>query len=265
MAPFYALFPVWSILSQLIALLLLLGAQRLLKRRLSEHFDVLNEFLCCCIWLWWSLETTLIGNNSWLAGNIAIFIRLVAYSYVPRGASISPCTSLYLYWTGDRLRRNNVRRLCVSLLTALVAVPVALLFCHYYWTLLGVTVSTDHSLFMEAKPSYFLTTTLLHGILYELVPSFLMFVPSIFNKSKSLLFVMCDSFIVLGLVYWTADYTGAFMNPMVALAFTVYWHTLSPLDYATHIMVFWAGPLLGTWAAAKVKLRYEDYRIKTRN
>ncbi len=262
MSPLYSIFPLWSVLSQLVALLLLLGTQRLLKRRLPGHFDVLNEFLCCFTWIWWSLETTLIGSNSWMAGNLSVFIRLVAFPYVSQQGLNSPCGALFLYWTGDQKRRHDLRRLGVSFLTALGAVPVALVFCHYYWTLLGVTVSTEHSLFTETKPSYFLTTTLHYGVLYELVPSFLMFLPAIFNQSRSLLFLMCDSLFVLFLVYFSSEYTGSFMNPMTALAYSVFWHSLSPLDYAVHVLVFWAGPFIGTWMATRVKLYYERYLNK---
>ena len=244
------------------ALLLLVGSQRFLKRRVPGHFEILNEFLCCFVWLWWSLETNLISSGSWIAGNISVFIRLVAFPYISLQGSNSPCMALFLYWTGDQKRRYNLKRLCVSILIALIAVPIALVFCHNYWTLLGVTVSTEHNLFMETKPSYFLTTTLHYGVLFELVPSFFMFLPAIFNRNRSLLFTVCDSLFVLVLVYFSSDYTGSFMNPMVALAFSMFWHSLSPLDYAAHFLVFWVGPFMGTWIAAQVKLRYEKYLDK---
>lgn len=254
------LFPLWSVLSQLIATALLVGIQRQLKRRFSQHFDVLNEFVCYCMWLWWTQETVLLGSISILAAILALFIRLVIYPYISEGSPNSPCTALYFYWTGDRKRKNNFQRLCVSLLASLAAIPVSLVFCHYYWMLLGLTVSRDHYSFLQTAPNYFLNASPLYGVLYELVPSFLMFVPSIVTTTQSLAFVVCDSVVVVSLVYGFRGFTGAFMNPMSALALSLYWHSLTLVDYGTHMLVFWVGPFIGTWAAAKVKLFYDDYK-----
>ena len=254
--------PIWSVLSQLLAVFLLLGIQWMLKRRASRHFELLNEFVCCCMWVWWSVETTLISvMRSWTAGNISLFVRLLVYPYISQAGVSNPCFALYLYYTGGRGRRGNVRRLCVSLLIELLAVPVMLVFCHYLWTLLGVAVSSDHYEFIERRLDYFLSTDPHYGFLYELIPSFIMFLPGIF-MSTSLTFNILNSLITVILIYFFDGYTGAFMNPMVALASTLFWHSLSPWDYLMHCVVFWVGPLVATWAAASVALQYSSYQAK---
>ena len=248
------LFPIWSVLSQLVAGVILVGTQNLLlkNRTTRKYFDVLNEFLCTFAWVWWSMETILLSYmRSPNIGLLSVFIRLVIYPYISHGAPNNPLTALYVYFNKTDPTRRYFSRFCLSVAIQLFAMVLALVYCHYYWKLLGVMVSSDHLVFLEAKLNYFLRTSPTYGFLSELFISFAMYLPSIFLPPSFFLTVIDSAFVIVLIVNFNT-LTGAFMNPISALFSTLYWHDLASQDYLVHIVVFWLGPFVGTRMAALV-------------
>lgn len=246
------LFPIWSVLSQLVAVMILIGTQNLLLKNKTtrKHFDVLNEFLCSFAWVWWSMETILLSyTRSPSVGLLSLFLRLVIYPYISHGAPNNPLTSLYIYFTKTDPKRRKFSRFCLSVAIQLFTMVLALTYCHYYWRFLGVMVSNDHLGFLEAKFNYFLRTSPLYGLLNELFLAFAMYVPSIFLPPSFFLIVVDSVFVVILIINFNT-LTGAYMNPISALSSTLYWHDLAPQDYLVHIIVFWLGPFVGTRMAA---------------
>lgn len=247
-----ALFPVWSVLSQLVAGLLLVGAQMVILRYEAsrKHFAVVNEFLCSFVWVWWTMETVLLATMySSTAGLAGLTARLVAYPLISHGAPNNLCTALYQYFNQMDPSRLHISRFCLSVVIELCAMALALLYCHYYWRLLGVMASTDHLLFLEIKLEYFLNTSLVEGCLSELFLSFSMFIPSIFIR-RPIPLVVIDNVLVIMLIVNFRSLTGAFMNPVSALSCLLYWHDLSLHSLATHVIVFWLGPFIGSKLAS---------------
>lgn len=226
-------------------------------------FRTLSEFLFSVAWVILSLEDCVIFNVvSEKIGVTFVGLRLFLFPLTFHKMFGNPCEVIYHYlkrpyrtWKADAFLR--------PIFVQLLAVPVGVLISIGTWKLLGL-VSTDYHSLTEKKIDYFLTIPAFQGFIVEAAISFLMFLPTIFLPGSFIISILETLFIML-LVYNFGGMTGAFMNPMAALACFVMWQSRS-LGFAgvpTHLLVFTIAPMMGTVLAVLLakflKRRYDQY------
>lgn len=194
-------------------------------------------------------STVLFYMWSEMSGMYVLWLRLFISPILFHKVFGNPCDVLYCYLMRFRKSDGMVRN---ALIAQLLAIPVGVGAALLIWNLMA-GVSDDYSIFLEKKLDYFLSVHPLLGFLIEATISFLMFMPGIFLPA-SIFFRVLENVFVVGLVYQFGVQTGAFMNPMVATACLLMWHSevLGVWGLCVHTFVFFFGPLFGTLMAVKV-------------
>ena len=250
--------PFWSISVQVAMGTLVFLCRRLVSQRETTSFTLVNEFLCSFLWVVWTLEAAVISfASSDTLALINLFVRLVLIFYTFQGACANPSVALYK----QLLTGFSPRRMLLYVAIELAAMVLALLYVSTVWSLLGQTVSKDHREFLLEDCTYILQVSPLNGFLIELVITFAMFLPLMF-MSQSFIAVIGSCLFTLLLVILFQAPTGAFMNPLTALAFTLNWHTqrLNMTECFIHILVYWCGPYTGSFLAVLAARRIQAFR-----
>lgn len=235
----------WSLFTHaLLACVLLLA--RLSLRSRSFLFSLANEVLVTLLWCSWSLEGLLVGTlvSPWLA-LLSLFLRLLLLPYIARDAYINPCAVLYRHWGLPWPRLLPLLLTNTSL--QLVGMALGVAYSLSVWSALGSTVSDLHGSFMSLRITAFLTVPSITGFLLELTMTFLSLVPKLLMRGGFPLTVV-ESAVCCYLVFLLGDFTGAFMNPIIALSFVLVCHPGS-VELFRHTAVYWLAPLLATAGA----------------
>lgn len=241
-------FPLWSVLLHLLVLIIVLSGQSFAAAGwiTSAVFGPINEFLCSFAWVAWTLET-LVLSYTW-SPTLALtflFLRLLLAPYIFKGGYANPCAVFYqCVWNG-LLSSWSIFHFCFYVSLEMVAAVCGVYFTMAYWSLVGETISRDHKFFLDSKFEYFLQSSPMYGSGVEMFVTLLMFAPRIF-LSPSLIRGTLESVVTVTLIIQFQSMTGAMMNPMVAFACTLPWHSLDSYGYVTHFLVFWVGPFIGT-------------------
>ncbi len=195
---------------------------------------------------------------------VIIATRLLLLPPLLGPTHFNPCSILQQYLLGEREKSGKIRTILL-LLAELLAIPAANFVMLTIWHLLThYDLSSDHAHFLGKEPAFFLSVSPLLGFTIEFFISFLTFLSGLFFPNTNA-FQIAQVTFVTALIYMFGPLTGAFTNPMVALAYLLMWHRqrlMDPLSILTHIFVFWLGPLLGTAAAVKVKatISHSNYK-----
>ena len=234
------LVPVWSVCSHLLITAIVLISRSLVQR--SAYFKPANEFLCSTLWVVWTLEGVFLSHTR--SSNLSLFIlfvRLLVAPHIFLGAYSNPCSALC-----DCLKKKpgqeQVFKFFSNVGIQVAAAMCGMMYCNVLWNVFGSSVSHEHRDFLKVTFDSFLHTSIPGGFLVELLVTFAMFVPSLLFKRSFVLVVIEAAFVVF-LVAIFSRFTGAFMNPMAALACNLAWHNHGLLE---HVLVYWGGPIVGT-------------------
>lgn len=239
--------PVWSLVSHILIAVLAFPVQTLVQR--SSYSKPINEFLCSLLWTSWSLECVVIGSTrSSPLALFTLFIRLMMVPYVFRGAYGNPCNVLHDHLSKGLNFRQQVIGICSYVGIQMAAMVCGVMYCTVMWSILGESMSLDHRKFLDTELDRFLQVPILIGFLLELFLSFAMYVPRLLMR-ESFYRVLAEALFVVFLVATFSGLTGAFMNPMVAVACNLAWSNHDLLD---HVLVYWCGPLVGAALAVAV-------------
>ena len=239
--------PAWSVFSHILIAVLAFPVQSLVQR--SSYSKPINEFLCSLLWTAWSLECVVIGSTrSFPVALFTLFIRLMVVPYVFRGAYGNPCTVLHDHLSKGLKWRQQVIGICSYVGIEMAAMVCGVMYCTVMWSILGESMSQDHKQFLDTKLDRFLQVPLPVGFLVELFLAFVMYMPGLLMKA-SFYRVLVEALFVIFLVATFSGFTGAFMNPMVAIACNLAWSNHGLLD---HLLVYWCGSLVGAALAVMV-------------
>ena len=234
------LVPIWSVCSHLLITAIVLTSRTLVQR--SAYFKPANEFLCSTLWVVWTLEGVFLSHTR--SSNLSLFvlfIRLLVAPYILLGAHSNPCSALR-DCLKKRLDQRQVFKLCSNVGIQVAAATCGMTYCTVLWTILGRSMSHEYRDFLKVTFDSFLHVSIPNGFLVELLVTFGMFAPSLLIKRSFFLVVIEAAFVVF-LVAMFSRFTGAFMNPMAALACNLAWRNHGLLD---HVLVYWGGPIVGT-------------------
>lgn len=232
----------------------LAGTQRLVSLcpLLSPHSSIINEFLFSLFWVVSTMENILITNmTSKISGLVVLGLRLLFSPIISQRVHGNPCSTLYQYLKEPAHSRKTTP-LFLPICVQLLAVPLGIASSLAIWQLIS-PMSDYHFYFLEKKIDSFLSIPPVAGFFTEMI-SFLMFMPQIFLPDSKF-FKVVDVFFIVYLISQFGMLTGAFMNPMAALASVLMWHSESfwfLQELWIHVTVFWFGPFIGTILAVSV-------------
>ncbi len=152
----------------------------------------------------------------------------------------------------------------LNVLIELLAMLCGLLFVCVQWRALAV-VSVQHQDFLLVTDmSYGLHTSPLAGFMTELLVTFTSLLPLVFIR-QSFLALLVSALVTLCLILQAGAATGAFMNPLTAMATAIAFHMdkLGPRDYLVHVLVYWCGPYAGSGLAALLDM-WTNRLVKSR-
>ena len=245
-------FPVWCLVLYTFTTVSLLSFR---QRALSEswgNFGHLNEFLCTVLWESWCLELQVLFSSGlfWLPMAV-LFLMILFAPFRIHGAFCSPCGAFYQFLEerGSRMRsRGAVRHLGTKLAIQMLGMVFAILLNYAVWrALVGLTLSSTHGNFLKVDVEYPLTVSSLKGFLMEYMLMFCCYVPSmLLGGGWTKMIAFLEAAVVVLLCAYFHHWTGAFMNPLSALTFSLINNKVNLLD---QVVVYWMGPLLATFTA----------------
>ena len=249
--------PGWSLAAQVVVGAGVLAVLQALRG--SRRFSVWNEFLCTLLWVCWSLETSVIGfASSTYHANFTLFVRLLLWPLLVQDALVNPLNAVYL-----AVEEKSIRKIPLHLFIQLTAMVTALLYCMLSWQLLGSWLSHTHFDFMSSSLNPFLTVTMTQGFMLELGMSFVAYLPRLV-MSNGFTCTFTSAALTCFLILLLEHTTGAFMNPLTALAASLLWHSasLTAAGACEFLFVYWLAPIIGTILMARLDVWLKTSRRK---
>ena len=220
-------------------------------------YKFFNEFVASVAWVVWALENiTVFTMWSRPSGFLILGLRLFFGPFLLRQAYFNPCVLVFKFLI-DKRSQGEISRNggpFILLLAQLVAVPVGIAVHLILWTFLAKSALSEyHDHFLSEEVIHFLRVPILVGFIIETFLAFLMFLPGLYI-SQVIPAQFTGTLFSLLLIFIFGPWTGALMNPIVALSFWIMWHygSVGLWTTAVHVFVYWAGPMTGAAMAAGV-------------
>ena len=204
----------------------------------EQRRNICHEFFCSLLWCIWCLELRILRDH-YLIQSLIMYAFLCVRQFVCTGAFINPCGILADQMTKTKPMMQSV----ILVLTEALATVCALLYSLGLCTVLAVNnLSEDHATFYSATHYMSpLTVNPAWGFVVELGCTFVLCsTDALFDPPFDALF---SSTIYMILYFLLGHFTGAFINPLTSLAFTV---GREGEDVIKLIFVYALGPLMGT-------------------
>ncbi len=258
--------PYWSLSGHVAVAALVFPLRGLLFPALAHrtshpYFQPVNEFLCSFLWVFWTLECMVIDHTT--SSSLALstlFVRMLIAPYIFHGACVNPAFNVYTHLRLG-VKPQAILAVVHNVLIELLAMGCAVVFVSVQWNLLGMVSLQHHDFLSVQDRSYMLQVTPISGFLTELITTFIALLPIVLIR-QSFLAVLVSACLTLCLIFQVEAATGAFMNPLNALAVTLTFHMdkLAVWDCLVHILVYWYGPYMGAGLAAVLANRTRTLR-----